>query len=318
MISNQLIRHTFFLVQIEKAIAFGTQLLYLMDNPPPPPKKEGEEKPKPIVAHGMSRDVVEKLLGSLKYARHLPQAKAFYEQKQYDKVIEILVRILTASSDLNQDLETCQENYSMLIESFWAIDKFEDCFTWTVKAIGLFRRSSNQALLGALHKNLDCCYEMLERDLNRISADSRAQLATQLVDVLNDMVHKSNGIHNDLPWFMFYNILRHEEDLSEAEEEAKKEESKKEDEEVEVSAPESVSPAKTVLGGVSGASSSSSSKPVRGIPPSLRFLISAHDYLGQMSCCTYNTGALLKKLVDLIVEHLRRGNLSAKTTDSLR
>ena len=233
------------------------------------------------------------------YSKKLEQAQLFsqicdlFDNKQYQLVRQILEsnlprKVRRKSSDGSfSNTETRLFHLRIMIDTLWNLDEPKECIVWvevaiheTMQQMQASKCSSNSTNSSFevtvkefidLLKTLDCCLCVLDRDndFSALEEPFRARLANNLLDLCVEQVEGKELCLGDVKTTLQWVLLYRLISFTEQQEQKD---------------------------GV-----------VETTPDSVKFLCSAHDYMGQLGMCTKDDGKLLIVEADAIVKTLFRG-----------
>ena len=249
-----------------------------------------DEYPDPAdsVISALSKEYVEETVKSLEYSKNLPRVQAFFENEDFDSVVQILSRTIDLQNP-KEDIWLSQ--MYMLVDSLWQLERYGDCFQ---RSVTLIKQMSEKSItdisddhvqeMNDVLTSIDLCIESMDpTEFAEMDRPVFSNLCSALVVLMTRQIYKTSQA-NITPWTLMYKVLR-----------AQEEDDKRE--------PPAVAAANYV----------------NFLPNSVNYLASAHDYLGNLSSCTSMNGKFLMLLIDVFVPLMRQDyKYTARIQDQLK
>lgn len=254
---------------------------------------------------------MEKLLKSFEMIQNLRTIESYYENGNYDRVIEILKDTFSHKEISRYKLKVDRPvQIFMLLHSFWLTNHWQ-CIIWCEiclnESLPQYLKTCTQPD-SSEHKRwcsvVVKCLVLMEaciKEESIIVVDCLKDTQTRLVEnlaliVCHQLNWKSGENDNRLPldtvkpWILLHYILQREEHRQQAKRRHfKKNEDSDEEQMNKITVP---------------ASDESEEDDEKDLPPSIQILFAAHDFLGKRSWCLKSSGELLLFIVDVVLHRL--------------
>lgn len=241
--------------------------------------------------NNVSREGVLKLLTTLIRNQSLNEVQRLYDEKQYEKLSEILQETFryqqSTSSGTNKVSENCPDRASqlgMLMDALWQTKKYQECFYWGEACCN----EAFQKYLGSEDKEQQKWATTIEKILaglescvtkSGLSVVDSPRLPRLVQNLMHMICHQLDApetavempIESVTPWILLQQIMQWEE-------------SKGKGQGIDVVYEDLV-------------------------PNSILLLFTAHEHLAKRSWCCANEGALLLHIMDVVVPLVQRPEL---------
>ena len=234
-----------------------------------------------------SRKYLDEYSSGINRNKELEELNQYYENKRYADIVELLLKTLESTcvtpgkeTSRTPDKET---QIDILIESLFHVDMYVKCLKWCTYALcSTFAKMIVDSETGDSKKLTPHCWMVIDSYLQTIEScllntekhdfaettfDTGSKLATVLIQILCiqiDQVSSSEmGFDQNLPWIILHKLIVWAESYV-----------------------------------VMDLNKSWDQDEMKG---SMSLLCSAHDYLGQKSCCTNQKGSLLNYTLDVFL-----------------
>ncbi|XP_044577498.1 calcineurin-binding protein cabin-1-like [Cotesia glomerata] len=254
--------------------------------------------------------VVQKKLTSIERGQKLGEVQKLHEDKKFYELSLVLKDTFKFAKQQNDSLTNVKLNIdrkkqlSMLLESLWQLEQYEDCFMWGEiclhEAWQCYNNSSDEAdqkkwvpsVLNCLEK-LESCIEMVGSSVVRHLSESKitrlvqtsVQILCHQLDVPDTAVEMP--VESVTPWIILHHILQYEDDRERAKSRFSSKAKAADDPE------------------------SDSDDEDKDIPAPIMLLFVGHDFLGRHSWCCINEAKLLIFTIKTVVPRMCSSRYSA-------
>ncbi|XP_008547464.1 calcineurin-binding protein cabin-1 [Microplitis demolitor] len=247
--------------------------------------------------------IVQKRLTSIERGQKLGEVQKLHEEKKFYELSLILKDTFKFAKQQNDSLTNVKLNIdrkkqlSMLLESLWQLEQYEDCFVWAETCLheawqcyNNFSDETDQkkwgsSVLNCLEK-LESCVDISGSSVVRYLAETKAsRLVQTLVQILCHQLDVPDTavempLESVTPWILLHHILQYEDDRERAK-------SRTTSKSKAVDDPES-----------------DSDDEDKDIPAPIMLLFVGHDFLGRHSWCCINEAKLLLFTIKTVIPRM--------------
>jgi calcineurin-binding protein cabin-1 len=251
-----------------------------------------------------TRAYLEEHTNGLARSRELEELTLYYNSGRYAEIVDLLLMTLegpaggssgkqfTPSKDLSR-APNRETQIDMLIESLFHVGRYVKCIKWSVHALAAALQNmrtdperstldrelspADWSVVEAYLLTVDSVLDASEEGFADLGLDTASKLASLLVDILGLQLGDSTcsaelAFDSVLPWILLHKLIAWAEE-------------------------------RTFPGAAQLPSDILNLD--AGMKGSLSLLCSAHDYLGQKSCCNLEQGRLLNYILDVFIPILK-------------
>ncbi|XP_055295611.1 calcineurin-binding protein cabin-1-like [Sitodiplosis mosellana] len=241
---------------------------------------------------------------------NLNNVQKFYTDQRYSELIEILKDSIvntTKSKNIENSVMKLSEQFEIILECFWSLNTVEECLIWCERclkyAVDRFLNSSSHStsynewakcsnfiltyieaiILGESYLIVNC----LGRHYARL-IQSIVRIVSHQLDMEEKNTNHVHPIYLKTPWVILHHVLQREEDMKPRKKRKLSNETTSSNE-----------------NGASGGEEEATDGEEDFIPKSVSIFFTAHEYLGNRTWCTKDSGQFLLFIMDTVTPRLR-------------
>ncbi|XP_031617058.1 calcineurin-binding protein cabin-1-like isoform X2 [Contarinia nasturtii] len=242
---------------------------------------------------------------------NLNNVHQLYTEQKYGDLIEILTESIantTKSKKVENPVMKLSEQFEIILESFWSLGSVEECLIWCERCLkySIDQFSDNKSLYNEWAKNINFILTyveaiILDESYLIVKCLGRyyARLIQSIVKILSNQLDNDDRCNSQVhpinlktPWVILHHILQREEDM--------KSSTKRK-----VSSDNSLSNENVVADEVEEDEGEITDYEEDSIPKSISVFFTAHEYLGNRTWCTKDSGQFLLFIMDTVTPRLR-------------